>query len=424
MPGSVRIALKAAGENRCELEKVIGRYNLDPADSMKLRAAYFLTGNMPGKFYYEGELLDAYSQYVKLISADQGRNKIILDSISGIYGPMSVSRLEIKEDLKELKAEFLIKNIDMAFKVWQEQPWGKDICFDKFCEYILPYRVGDERPEYDRREIYNNYNSLLDSVRICGGTAIDACSAINNELIKEGWEFTHDFSFLPRFPACTLLKYRKGNCREMTATAIFIMRALGIPVTSDFTPQWANRSLGHEWNVVLDREGKNHVFMGSSSNPGSEGQNNVFNAMRPVVYRKLFAIQPQSLAMLKKKNEIVPQFFENPLLKDVSEEYFRDYTSSIPLNKKESGAGFAYACVFNNSTWVPVTWGKIIKGKAVFPKLASNILYLPAYYTRNKELLPGGDPFIITQDGEEKYIKAVESQKKDMLLRRKYPLPW
>jgi hypothetical protein len=176
--------------------------------------------------------------------------------------------------------------------------------------------------------------------------------------------------------------------------------------------------------VVLDRDGKNHVFMGSSSNPDSEGQNNVFNAMRAVVYRKLFAVQPQSLAMLKEKDDIVPHFFENPLLKDVSEEYFRDYTSSITLNKKEAGAGFAYACVFNNSTWVPVIWGKIIKGKAVFPKLSCNILYLPAYYTRNKELLPGGDPFIITQDGKEKYIKAVGSQKKDMLLHRKYTLPW
>ena len=38
----------------------------------------------------------------------------------------------------------LVSNIEWAFKVWREQPWGKNVSFEQFCEYILPYRIGNE----------------------------------------------------------------------------------------------------------------------------------------------------------------------------------------------------------------------------------------------------------------------------------------
>ena len=40
-------ALQQAGENRAELEKVLFRYQTDPADSLKYKAACFLIENMP-----------------------------------------------------------------------------------------------------------------------------------------------------------------------------------------------------------------------------------------------------------------------------------------------------------------------------------------------------------------------------------------
>lgn len=45
-------ALVLAGENKTELEKVLKRYSLDPADSLKYRAALFLIENMPGYLFY------------------------------------------------------------------------------------------------------------------------------------------------------------------------------------------------------------------------------------------------------------------------------------------------------------------------------------------------------------------------------------
>ena len=43
-------ALKLAGENRGELEKVLYHYSQNPSDSLKLQAATFLIENMPGHY--------------------------------------------------------------------------------------------------------------------------------------------------------------------------------------------------------------------------------------------------------------------------------------------------------------------------------------------------------------------------------------
>ena len=52
--------------------------------------------------------------------------------------------------------------------MWQEQPWGKHVSFADFCEYLLPYRIGDETLTSWRESIYQKYNPLLDSLRASG----------------------------------------------------------------------------------------------------------------------------------------------------------------------------------------------------------------------------------------------------------------
>ena len=47
-PADVELALKLAGDNRVELEKVL-EYFKD--DLLKYKAAVFLIGNMPGKYF-------------------------------------------------------------------------------------------------------------------------------------------------------------------------------------------------------------------------------------------------------------------------------------------------------------------------------------------------------------------------------------
>jgi hypothetical protein len=426
VPRNVRIALKAAGENRPELEKVIQHYNQDRADSLKLKAAYFLIGNMFGFTYYNGDLIEKYYLFFDVANTryknDRGysfeKYKLITDSLRDIYGPFSYDQLNVFHDLKDIKAAFLIDNIDMAFKVWNEQPWGKDISFAQFCEYILPYRIGDENPDFDRRTIYNRYNPFLDSARSVNADAALACSAVNNELRREGWCWTDGIDFLPRFGAKELLEHRVGVCREYADIALYVTRATGIPVSIDFTPQWPFRSMGHTWNTVLTRENKNIAFMGVESNPG---QPHKADHKFAKIYRNTFAIQPNSLIMTAGINENIPPLFTNPRFIDVSDEYFKGSDVRVQLNSITKEDKYAYICVFNDKDWVPIHWGKIDKGSVVFTRMGRDIVYLPAFY-RNGNIIPAALPFFLTKEGDVKFLNPDTTTKQSMKLTRKYPV--
>lgn len=141
---ALETALQLAGENRSELEKVLDHYSLNPADSLKLQAAEFLIANMPGHYTLQGDLINAY------------RAKIDADTM-GCYllrKSLDISFCEIdwlrkssyhEEDVEHIKADFLIRHIDLSFEKLHQYSWLKDIPFDIFLEYILPYRFANER---------------------------------------------------------------------------------------------------------------------------------------------------------------------------------------------------------------------------------------------------------------------------------------
>ena len=84
-------------------------------------------------------------------------------------------------DARTLTADYLIRNIDEAFAVW-DRPWNRHLSFNEFCEWILPYRVSGEVPEEWRTLYRERFEPLLQSDTI--RTARQACTVINNELIK------------------------------------------------------------------------------------------------------------------------------------------------------------------------------------------------------------------------------------------------
>ena len=162
---SLEVALQSAEDNEGELHKVIRHYQKYPADSLKYKAACFLIENIPFYFYSEGEQLENYKSYYAWLKTSKGKvSEQVADSVKKVFGLMQVPKN--KRDIIEIDSAYLCHNIDWAFKVWQEQPWGKNISFETFCEYLLPYRIADEPLAYWRETYYEKYNSLLDSLRM------------------------------------------------------------------------------------------------------------------------------------------------------------------------------------------------------------------------------------------------------------------
>jgi hypothetical protein len=416
-PPKVEEALDQAGNNRQELLSVIAHYSNNPNDTLKLEAAYFLISNMPGKFFYEGELLDKYYEFI----ADVGASPSVLDSIKSRFGPFSLDKLKKKYDINELKASFLISNIDWAFHVWKKRPWGKDIDFDQFCEYILPYRIGNEVPAYNRAEFYKRYNSVLDSADFKHADALKACYAVNNVLQKEGWSFVIQGGFLPNFSAHKLLDQRKGNCRDMVSKTIFIMRSLGIPVGMEFTPNWGNRNGGHLWNVVLDKHGQNHPFMGTENNDSRELEGGTHYTF-PKIFLQTFGSQDYNSYLMQNAGNDIPEFFKNSNIKDVTNEVKGSEHITVTVDAASATPEkFVYLCVFDNIKWIPVDWAEVSHHKAVFKNVMGNIVYLVGSY-KNGLLTPVNYPFILKPDHKFTSLKPDAKQRKAITLSRKYPV--
>jgi len=138
-------ALDKAGDNRKELEKVLNRYNQTPKDSLKYKAAVFLIENMC-HHSYKSSLNQFAEAFDSIANHPYNRERLhvffaLLDSISK---KTKSPQIKIFNDIESLSSEFIINNIELAFKAWYRIPKDKRASFDEFCNYILPYRSTDE----------------------------------------------------------------------------------------------------------------------------------------------------------------------------------------------------------------------------------------------------------------------------------------
>lgn len=413
--------LKLAGPNRIELEKVIDHYSQNKSDSLKLKAAMFLITNMDVHFSYKSKIWDAFQMEMDTLFNHEDRFAELeqeLERLYEKYGTSLYADLSYDSDLQTISADFLIYNIDMAFEKWSG-PYAFYLSFDDFCEYILPYRAGREpltdwRSEFQENFIPSLYTRLpegIDSI-----SAIDYCNAIktypHGNLSIVGGK-------LPDYNAQTLSIMRMGNCRHYCAQAILAARHLGIPVCIDRTPQWATRSLGHEWNALIQKNGKPLSFgIGDNCELG-EHVEFIPDRIPPKVYRQTFSKQKESLAIVC-RNEDIPQSLSSPCMKDVTDEYYDCVDVSVKFDFKAPKKNkFAYLAVFDNEKWVPVCWARISNDEALFKNVNKNILCLPGYYNE-KRFIPAASPFIIDSLGNVVHVELDLKSKQSMVLSRKY----
>ena len=109
-------AFQAAGDNRAELRKVVDHYSLDPRDSLKREAAMFLIENMPGHHTLNGPYLRGLRHKVDSATNSFLLGKVIL--MQPLRDPRILRQLRPEPDVEHITAEYLIHNIDEAFRQW------------------------------------------------------------------------------------------------------------------------------------------------------------------------------------------------------------------------------------------------------------------------------------------------------------------
>lgn len=389
----LELALDSAGKNKKELLKVLHHYK---NDSMKYKAACFLIENMPYHTYYEGDELKKYQKYFMLYADGKHDAKKIVDSLKIADGGFSTYNLTKKRDIEEVDSAYLVRNIDFAFRIWREQPWGKQVSFDDFCEFILPYRVGDEPLTEWREEIYEKYNSLLDSVRISPNAEdpLAAAQAIMNEWEKKPYRWTSMFPNGPHIGPVAV-EWKSGSCREYTDGVVYLLRALGIPAGIDRTIQRGDNNASHFWAFTLDKNGETYVSEPKVWTPAKQ-----HNIVKAKVARSTFGLNRNIVERYDNISNLYPTF-RFPLFKDVSNLYAeKPFCIKVPINQMYSKIKSdepVYLCLSTRQNWTPIDVSLLKNGHVMFNNIEGGVVAVLAVW-KNNILECITDPFIIERE--------------------------
>jgi hypothetical protein len=394
-PQDVADVLDSAGANRGQLEQVIEHYGNDP-DTLKLAAAYYLIGNMEGHSYVTYKLCDSTGKKVEFSVfdyPDYDSLQAASNTLEAIHGTLDFKRDTLIEDCKVITAEFLIDQIDYAFKAWREKPWAKDLSFDRFCRYVLPYRGSNEPLEPWRQTMWDKYSGLED--RMDDSTDPIEAAALINDDVKSWFGFDPRFYYHPTDQGLSEMTANGlGRCEDMTNVTIYAMRANGIAVTSDYTPHWANTGNNHAWNAVVKPDGTVIPFMGAEANPGKY---HLANKLAKV-YRKTFGKQLDNVIFRSRKQEKVPGWLAGKNYLDVTADYVPVQDLAVALDRTPDSVDIAYMCVFNSGEWEAIDWAVIDADTTVFTDIGRDIAYLPALYL-NEKIVPAAPARILHSDG-------------------------
>ena len=417
---ALEYAYKVAGPNRGELEKVIEHYK---NDSLKLAAARFLIENMPGHYSYRSKAInDYYDIALQLtksgLSPKEQRDSLLYLSDNRFYGLDQ----DLIQDARIITSEFLIKNIDQAFDVWENERWAKHVTFDEFCEWILPYKCV-ELQSFDswrdtmRQTFWWNI-AHMDYDDESYDSPFRAVNTIRSEIV---WRIKpvgmYNRSGYPMRSASTIAHMTFGSCSDYVNLGVLTFRSYGIPVMIEETPTWGRYRAGHTWYTLLNDNGEEmRSEWDISSVPGGP----FFPYQRiPKVYRQQYAINRERVHY---HNKSIYQYPFSIFAEDVTDRYYNTSDVTISVWKNSNIVeDFAYIASFNGqlSEWTLIDYGEIKKGKVLFRKMGRNILYIALGYNGG-ELVPISWPFIIHKDGNIEFIKNQFEKKESLDLRRKY----
>lgn len=424
-------ALSYAKENSHEWEKVLKHYENEP---LKKKAAQFLITNMIGywgpdstevfacrKFTQEYDSLSRIYQYET--SVEWGEK---VDSIWEKFGEKVYYGINKKKifDLQVLKADFIIHEIDLAFRAWNNNIYTRECSFDDFCEYILPYRrKNGALPDQKRAEFYQKYHEHFFSQS--GKDFIDEADSL---LYKYNF-LTHSCFYGTRIPilAISQMEYmRHGLCEDRCWFNIMLFSSLGMAAAMDFVPGWANRNGSHSWNVLIvngvsypfepfwdaDRWKYKRIY----NNKTFDEAWGRFRLSK--VFRRTYGAHMDAILKDTQMDiEDIPEVFRDVRKKDVSHEYFDTVNVTLTLQNVPDDERYAYLCTFNTGKWNPVQWAKIEGKTVVFKGMGRDVVYLPAYY-RKGSVIGAGTPFLLQQDGTQKSLNATWKNEKSSILLR------
>jgi hypothetical protein len=323
-------------------------------------------------------------------------------------------------DPNQISYDFLVNTIEGAFAV-KDQPWNKNLSFDDFCEYILPYRFNNE-PVFDiRKKLYDHFNRLIlqDSISNDPKKII----SITNQYINGfNWDWDEPGKTVPDIGFFNIfyLNITEMACFNHMAIQGPILRSLGIPAIEVFTPKWNDSNSGHSWAGLPTDSNKWILYSPIYQNPGDSTK--LWSYGRATkFYTKTFKAQANSPFFLKSSGEAIPPIFSSPCFKDITASIVKTYDIISQISPSDPSINLYYFCTFINGMWDPIGWGKINKTdhSVVFQDIPAGQIGIPCIY-KNSQMIPCGKLVELNKNGN---ISVISPNTKlgAILVQRKFP---
>ena len=426
---NLHTVLKLSGSNRDELEKVLEHY---PRGSQKRQAAEFLVENMLYQGHFAGRALDNYRALMakKELKLDPNYPEVLDTLWSSVNTTEETPSIE--RDMLNIRADYLIADIESAFNAWESAPWKDSITFEIFLNYILPYKVQQEPLYPFRKYLREKYLPLVEGV----SSPRKAYEIIHQNLTR-AFSVARTTIKYNYYDPIIMSKTMSGTCNERTVYIVNVMRSLGIPVAFDFTPRFANYSsnAAHSWAAYISKENESYGMADGDSvshrNPlplttkwkyryRLDENQTLFkiDSMKKVfkVWRNTFKIHP--LKDIDYDDNLMSGLVQ-PNVSDVSELY--DITGDIEVKASKRKKENVYICTFETGKgWLPFDVVAQKGRKVRFENVNVGICYLMAY-KNGDDFIPVANPVTIHQEGVQ-HILNPGAGTETVLLRRKYIL--
>ena len=349
-PVMVERALKEMSrENQQKFQKVLDHFQ---SDDKKLKVAYKIIENINDFSALTGDPIEKYEVLFDILEKKPKnyRHKIpwysndlsnLIDSLEPTIGAFDSSRLRIVNDSDAMSADFLINYINQAFDAWQN-PWSKNVSFDDFCNYILPYRNNTSKLEDWRSLILKKYNWIYDSIH--NGSDITEVARLLNKDTELA--FSNGLSRYP-VPISTtnIIRAGFGGCTDMSNYKAMVMRAFGIPASIDYIPQWGNDHQTHTWNSIQDKNGNWVDFSEAAIDSNTRV---AFKYRLSKIYRKTLDKNKRWEHLQNISNNNIPSLFKNARNLDVTNQYIAVSNVKLKLETIDNNYKAVFLCVFNN----------------------------------------------------------------------------
>lgn len=383
-------ALDVAGNNRQQLEKVLDHYSNDPD---RLEAARWLVMNMPMHYTSTGPEVERYREYFR-IASDQSKDiRLLVDSIDSVQGRPDVTKALCVADIATVDSAFLVAHIDKAFEAREKWPWGKNVRWEDFLEFVLPYRVGDEPLSLWREIILEEYEDLIDSVASLKGSEDPLFAA---DALYVGWIRRKKFKWTSQLPGgprlgVNITDWKTGACRERADGMTYLLRTAGLPASLHLAPVRGDLNDTHSWGVVYDRNGYPYIPEQHSDSAA------LFKVPAAKVQCETFSINEGTLRTFT-NSPYAPTALRRPFVKDMTMYYLKPEMRSelkIPVQMLAgvTNGDTVYLASASRKLWVPVGFGVVRRDSVDLGYVGAGTVCVVGTL-QNGTFRPCGYPFI------------------------------